>query len=359
MHIATLKADSVRNIEVFEGLPSKGVNLICGENGSGKTSVLEAIHLLSVGRSFRTHNIRRVIREQSERLSVFGTICDELNQPVPLGIERRLSGDVQVRIAGDRAKIAESARLLPVIVMNHDAFQILSGGPKLRREFLDFGLFHVKHKFIAFWRKHQQSLRQRNAALRSCAHKSEIQSWDGALVSATEAITELRREYVGLFIPRVLSVLEELTDISNVRLTLYQGWPEKEGYQETLENNLNKDMELGYTHYGCHRADLYIKINKSPAHEFLSRGEQKLFAWAMRLTQGLLLNELQNKKPIYLLDDLPSELDQARCKLIGNQLKQTQAQLFITSIEQKPIDFLLGDNTKVFHVKHGVVSVES
>lgn len=359
MRLVSLKIENVRNLRPLNLEPSLGVNLIYGNNGTGKTSLLEAIYILSLGRSFRTHNTKRVISNSSQFLSVFGLIDKGKNQIVPVGVEKNLSGDTRIRLAGDNAKIADAASLLPVTILNNDTFLLLTAGPKIRRQFLDWGLFHVKHNFIELWREQQQALKQRNAAIRTGRTKSEIKTWDEPLIKTTEAITAMRKEYLELFLPQFRSILESILEVDKLEMTFYQGWSRDDSYQAILESHLNRDIELGYSYYGSHRADIQITRDKHPLCDMLSRGQQKLFVWAMKLAQGTILKELTNKNCIYLLDDLPSELDSQRRESIAAILKKLDAQIFVTALETGQIDFLMDEKAKMFHVKHGVVSLNS
>ena len=147
--------------------PSPRINILHGDNGSGKTSLLEAIHLLGMARSFRSTRLNPVISHEQGSCTVFGQVELGEEQSSALGISRDRSGEIRIRINGQSVRsAAELAETLPLQLINPDSFRLLEGAPKLRRQFLDWGVFHVEPRFLQAWQRLQQALRQRNSWLR-------------------------------------------------------------------------------------------------------------------------------------------------------------------------------------------------
>lgn len=349
MVLSSLEIHHFRNISHTKIVPSKEINIFYGENGSGKTSLLEAIYHLSLGRSFRTRYFDRVVQYGQERFSVFGDIAS-----VPTGVERSRAGDVRIRI--NQADVYAASKLaanFPLQLINQDTYQLITAGPKIRRQFLDWGVFHVEHGFLANWKKMRRALKQRNAALRSNSRTAMF--WDTEFIEAAYVLDKQRKEYIYRYQPILMKLLSSLLFDSSAKpqIDFYSGWDQSKPLDEILQATLERDGQLGYTQYGAHRADLRIFIDKTPIEDVLSRGQQKLFVCAMRLAQGILLKN-EGKNCTFLIDDLPSELDAQRLKLFCTLLSELDAQIFITGIVPQSFEGLFRNRVvNRFHVKHG------
>ncbi len=359
MALNLLAISAFRNLQSVKLNPiAEGFNFIYGKNGSGKTSLLEAIYYLSLGRSFRSVHADRVICHAADKLSLFGHISASSAQYIPLGLERYADGKAKFRVNGEEiSSIAELASLLPVQLMDSHCYQLLDSGPVFRRKYLDFGLFYQTNDFLRTWRHYDRALKQRNAALRCRAPKRELDIWTHELVDRALSLDRLRRAYVDELVPLLVKMATELLPLFDLKITYQQGWERGCDYSEILLKTVDKDYQLGYTQCGPHKADLNIIINNIPAKDILSRGQQKLFVCAMILARGVLLQSHANKAPIYLVDDLPSELDiTSHSRLVGLLSKQ-KAQVFVTAIEELAKEhFVTNAPMKMFHVEHGQVS---
>lgn len=362
MTIASLCINNFRNLNAVEILPCTiGLNVICGNNGSGKTSLLEAIYCLGLGRSFRTSTNARLIRQEADKFSIFSQIVSDMQRHIPLGMERDRQGAMRMRVdERDAAGITELAAYLPIRLINSQSHNIFESGPSFRRKFLDWGLFYQSDSFIANWRQFERVLKQRNVLLRDRRPRNELDAWTEELVRYALLLDSLRREYVSRLAPLISMLAQDLLALSGLDFTYQSGWDEGGEYHDVLRQGYWDEMRAGHTLKGPHRADLGITQDGVPVKHFLSRGQQKLLICAMIFAQGKLLAETANKSIIYLVDDLPAELDlTSRQKLIALLSKQ-QTQVFVTAIEQETICNIAGDRlavpTKVFHVKHGSVT---
>ncbi len=361
--IQQLTITAIRNLAPVTLQPSPSVNVIHGLNGSGKTSVLEAIHILGVARSFRTSRIKPVINRDAQACTVFGRVGTS-SQTIPVGISRNAQEETrQIRVAGENLKsTAELARLLPLQVINPDTFSLLEGAPKLRRQFIDWGVFHVKHQyFFPLWQRMQKALKQRNSLLRRGRISGfELTSWNIEFEKAANAIDQLRDDYIQKLTPVFNRVLSELVDLDNLAIHYYRGWDKERSLQEVLANTLERDMRSGYTHAGPQRADLRIRMGKGSAVDTLSRGQLKLVVCALKLAQGFLYQALQNKQCVFLVDDLPSELDIPNRQKLCRLLQTMKCQTFITCVEKEALEscWLPDTDVKMFHVKHGHITVD-
>jgi DNA replication and repair protein RecF len=338
-----------------------GINILYGDNGSGKTSFLEAIYFLSMGRSFRSQLLRYIITYNSDQFVIFARIKDEKDAVIPIGIERARNGYSHTRIDGENINTQiQFTKLLPLQLINTNSYHLLESGPKYRRQFIDWGVFHVEHSFLACWQRMRRALKQRNAVLKQGAKKEQIQLWDKELVAAGVILHELRDSYISNLIPLITELFRKLLYKTELSLEYYPGWDTSKSLQKMLAENLDQDLKFKYTTVGPQKADLRLRINSLPAQDVLSRGQQKLLIFALRLAQGLLLYKQTGKNCVYLIDDLASELDVERRRHVLNILKNINAQTFITGINRADLeDLLYEQNTLMFHVKHGEITPDT
>ena len=361
--IQQLSITGVRNLDSVSLSPSPFINVLYGLNGSGKTSILEAIHLLGLARSFRSNRIKPVINHNSEQCTVFGRL--KLSSGlVPLGVARDMQEDTfKIRLAGENLRsTSELAKLLPLQVINPDTFKLLEGSPKLRRHFIDWGVFHVKHQdFFPLWQRMQKALKQRNSLLRHGRIKgSELTVWDNELIKAAGAVDKLRHEYIERLIPVFHDVLRQLIDLPELSISYYRGWDRERPLSEVLQDGLKRDIHSGYTHTGPQRADLKVKLGKANAVDILSRGQLKLVVCALKLAQGFLYTEISGKQCLFLVDDLPSELDSPHRRALCRLFQEMKCQTFISCVEKTALEncWLPGAEVKVFHVKQGQIQLD-
>ncbi len=357
MGLSHLVISEFRNLASVTLTPLlQGFNCIHGANGSGKTSLLEAIYYLSMGRSFRSIQADRIIRYDAQKLSIIGRLSMD-DQGIPVGLERYADGKIRLRINGeDVSSIAPLASLIPVQLIDSHCHSLLDAGPSFRRKYMDFGLFHLRNDFLRVWRQYERVLKQRNAGLRYNVPKKELDSWIPELVNSAMQLDQMRLDYLSYLMPLLTQTIEELLPIFKLKINYFRGWDQHCEYADILRKTTDQDCKLGYTQNGPHKADLKIKINDIPAKDILSRGQQKLFVCAMILARGSLLQCHAKKTPIYLIDDLPSELDNAsRDRLIALLSKQ-EAQVFITTTENETWPDLRNSPMKMFHVEHGRIS---
>ncbi len=354
MSLTHLAINRVRNLDAVEMAPCDQINLIVGENASGKTSLLEGIHLLSLARSFRSTSIQHVIQRDHPTLTVFGRIRGQGGQTTAIGLEK--GRDLtRIRINQRTAhKTSDLAAVLPVQVINPDIHRILEQGPRYRRQFLDWGVFHVEHSFLPTWQAYHKVLRQRNAALKSRSRPGEIQYWDAQLIEQGERLTQLRRDYLTALQPWLERYSQAL--LGSVPDWYYQpGWNQEQDLRTALARGFERDRQQGFTQSGPHRADLSIRQDRQAVQNHFSRGQQKLLASAMRLAQIAQFRAVREQIPVLLVDDLPAELDpERRARLLG-LLVESGAQLFVTATEAGLLEPGEQQMIKMFHVEHGVV----
>lgn len=357
MTIELLRLTDFRNFRNAEIRPGPGVNLITGPNGSGKTSLIEAIGFLSNGRSFRTPLVQRVVSYGSESLTVYAELKGAGDDRKRIGISRGKSRDTEIRINGESVRrLADLSRELPLQILNPESMSLLGdGGPELRRSFIDWGCFFSDEGFFTSWAGFRNVLRQRNAALRTAGSYQAVAYWDRELARYSEAVSEVRERYCAAIRDDLMRYLSEFLPDYSFSIDYYRGWDRDTDLLELLGRNFPRDREAGYTMSGAQRADLRIKANGIPARDILSRGQLKLAVCAMKLSQGLYLEKSSGRACTFLIDDFASELDAVRRKLLSEKLSGVRGQIFVTAVDDSLEDFsgISENGMKRFQIRDG------
>ncbi|MDP5135839.1 DNA replication/repair protein RecF [Rheinheimera baltica] len=365
MSLLSVNASQFRNLTAVSFNVHAQFNLIVGMNGSGKTSLLEAIYYLAHGRSFRTSRSQRLIQHNSDAFVIHAKVAVQ-QQIYSLGLQRDKQGELLLRLNGSNVnRLAEIASLLPVQLITPDSFRLFFGGPKERRQFFDMGLFHVEQSFFDYWLRFNKVLKQRNALLKTNRHyDSQFEFWDQQFVELAFELQRLRYSYVA----QLESAFRQLTTaddlMQSLNFQLQQGWPEKvttsEEFKQLLHQSFSHDSRMGFTQYGPQKADLRIKKDQWAAEEVLSRGQLKVLLFALKIAQNNVIRDNGQKQPLLLIDDLASELDQESTRQIFSYLRDINSQVFITAINADHVSpFIDAGQLAMFHVEHGQLTART
>ena len=353
--LQSLEIVDFRNFRHIALTFSSGLNLITGKNAAGKTSFLEAIYCLGRVRSFRTHLLDQSIRYGQPAFRLVGQVSPHAGRQIPIGIEKQKTG-LTVHLDGKAIRrLSDLAGCFPVQVLSGDTPTILNGGPKVRRQSLDWALFHVEQTYRDVWQRYARILRQRNAALRAQVPYDEVRVWDRELLEVAGEVDEFRRRYISALGPRLLAELGRLLPGPEITFTYQPGWPANTTLADGLERSLEKDHASGYTRYGPHRADFRLLIDGRSVVDHCSRGQQKAITVAFMLAQVKLQYDREVPVGAFLLDDLTSELDEDFRLRVLAALRDLNAQVFVTAIEGEPIDVAGWASSCRFHVEHGCI----
>jgi DNA replication and repair protein RecF len=324
-------------------------NVIIGPNGSGKTSLLEALHLCGSGRSFRTHRTAELIQTGSRSLSVSVQYRDSLGERPSIALERSDAG-LQISIGGKVARgTAEIARSFPIITITPLSHALIDGDARERRRFLDWFLFHVEPEYLSIWRHYHRALRQRNVLLRARSDRT-IETWEREMVSHGKRLHELRVKRVAE-LAALFARMAGANGLSEVDLHYVPGWAVDISFEEQLRIRRLREMDLGHTQFGPHRADLLIQASGRPAATYWSRGQSKLGAASLALAQADLIAEVRGQQPLLLMDDFGAELDASHRAALFELASQGGRQVIATATERSQIP--ANTQIAVFHVERG------
>jgi len=351
MPVEWFSARNFRCLADIEFEPEPGYNLIHGENGSGKTSLLEAIAYLGRGRSFRGAGTREVIRHGEEEFLLRGQIR-EGGQLLRVGVRNGRQG-LETRVNGEPVGAAGLASILPVQVVDPDVHELVAGSPDRRRRYLDWLAFHVEPGYLERWRRFRRILKQRNAALRAGAARAAIGTWNVEFAAAALAVDAARRTALEAVLPALQRTGDTLLG-SGLGYVYRAGWGADRELLEQLETGLARDQQQGSTQAGPQRADLRLLYDDRQAKRLVSRGQQKLLACAMVLAATETVQARLGRPLLLLLDDPAAELDGAALTRLMGCVSALQCQVIATSIE--PNTRIFDQPPAVFHVERGILA---
>ena len=357
MHLIRLQAFDLRCFQEFDLTPVPGVNLLLGANGAGKTSILEAIHILGYGRSFRGRIRDGLIRQGASQIKIQTRWLTDTGMPQQAGIQHTGS-NWQARMNGaDVDNLGRFCEQFPVLSFDPGSHELIIGASEVRRRFVDWALFHVEPEFHPVWRRFNRALKQRNALLKTQPSAQELASWDQEFAEAGEALHHLRKIYLKTLEPVMQGILSRfLPECGELGLSYSAGWREQQlSLQDALRLNRDRDIQSGFCGVGPHRADWQPSLDGRLQQDHFSRGQAKLLALAALLAQTEDFVAKKGFWPILCFDDLASELDQTHFNHVLSWLAESRAQIWISGTESLPTYQERFPQAKMFHVEHGQV----
>jgi DNA replication and repair protein RecF len=352
--LKTLRATDFRCLAAIEASFDARVNLITGPNAAGKTSVLEAIAYLGRGKSFRGAGLDKLVRHGHEEFVLYGELEDRHGRVGRIGVRNGRSG-LETSVNGDSSGgLVALANALPVQVIDPDVHNLVAGVPDERRRFLDWLGFHVEHGYLEQWRRYRKALRQRNAALKTGARPAVLDIWDRELAVAAEPLSEMRRRIVGIAAPVIETLAAQLLEAS-VSAVMHPGWSgEDAAFAEVLRENRQRDLRLGTSGSGPHRADLRLRYDERQARKLVSRGQQKLLACSLVLAGVRVTQSAADRPMLLLLDDPAAELDGSSLSRLMRAVEGLECQVIATALD--PEAALFQTPPRLFHVEQGVLT---
>lgn len=361
----------ITNLRILQQVEISGLsqcNIIIGKNGSGKTSLLEAVFLLSRGKSFRHHQPRHYVTHGAEETTVFA----QFSHTASMAVAKSTAGESKLRLnTANVATQSELTRELPVILLDPTQLDLLDHGSGERRALLDWLVFHINPIFYKTWLSYQRALKQRNRILKendsvarlSHTQKMQLLAWDEQLATLGNDIHTMRQEVMSAWQPLFKKICSQfLPQYEEITMRYTAGFDVALGLKEVLQARQPKDLELGYTRVGVHRADVMIFTGetgaKKQAADVFSRGEKKLLIMALKLSQLQLLTSFK-RKAVVLLDDINAELDKAAVARLLTGLHGCESQVFMTSLTDEVIPQVenLWQQHTQFFIEKGEVSV--
>ncbi len=361
-----MDVDRLRNLRSVQLRLKAGLTILAGRNGQGKTSLLEAVYLLGVGRSFRTRKLDDVESWSGGPLRVAGRVAHRVGVHALTVIvdqgRRRLIAD------GLEVELEEFLGRLDVIDLTSSRMQVVRGEPTERRRFLDRGITGLDPSFLRLLGEYRRVLLQRNTLLRRNTGRggskaAEIAAWDDRLVEAARPIHDRRQRYALQLALGLSEPSRRLFGDADLRLR-YRPSPavpeeaDPSSYGEilatALERNRDRDSRLGYTSSGPHRDDLAIELDEIDLRRFGSAGQARASLVALKLAKLGVLQEDRGESPLFLMDDFDSDLDEVRAAALAGYLHERRFQALVATSKEAMVE-RLGMDLDIVHVDEGSI----
>ena len=362
MQISSLKLLNFRNYESLELKFSPKVNLIYGKNGMGKTNIIEAIYMLGLTKTFRSNNDDIVIKKGKNIAKIEGTIKDNIFNNYKIIIS---NAGKRIKIDNNKiAKVSDYITKVNIILFNPDDLKLIKDTPSIRRKMLNIEISGINGEYLLLLNSYNKVLKQRNAYLKALNKKKDYET--SFLNILTEQLVDLglkimwiREDFINNINSYISDIYYEITHKGTLKVVYKSEFlgKNKEDLLKMFEKNISREIFLGKTIFGIQHDDLEFQVDSEIVKEFSSVGEQKNSIISFKLAEIKNIEEKLHKKPILILDDLFSELDEEKINNIL-MLIDTDLQTFITTTEITKVDKRLLANAKIFHVIDGKVEEE-
>ncbi len=353
MYIEKLKLENFRNYENQEIKFDKNINIIYGDNAQGKTNILEAIFICSIGKSFRTNKEKELIKFNEN-------FCN-----VEIDYEKSdRDGNIKIDISNkknifiNKIKIKKLSELLGnihTVIFTPDDINILKGGPENRRKFLNIMISQLRPKYMHIYSLYNKALEERNNYLKKIkqenANEELLEIWDEQLISYGKIISEYRKEFIDKIKNKIKIIHKNITgEKEELKIKYLTDCLDEINYRDLLKQRRKLDIIKGFTTRGVHRDDFEIYINDILVNVYGSQGQHRTAILSLKISELQVIYDEIGENPILLLDDFMSELDENRRNNFIENIKDTQ--VIITCTDKFEIN---NENVKYFNVDDGKV----
>ncbi len=352
MYCKNILINDFRNIEEQKIEFCDGVNIISGENAQGKTNLLEAIYYVSVGKSFRATQNSEIIRFGAERATVKLSYDDGIREQ---NIKMTIFKDKKRQAEKNGVKIVRLSDIVGAfrtVLFCPEHLSLVKEGPALRRNYLDIAISRSRPMYLHALQKYNHILKQRNQLIKNAQSDREtfdatIEFWSSQLAHEAAVIAKFRAEFIEKVDKHVKACFEEMSGARELPEIKYLGSSKGSGedyadialterkYLALLCDNLEREIYAGSTLYGAHKDDMAVMLNSKAARLFASQGQQRSLCIALKLAEGEICNEEFGDYPVFLFDDVLSELDSRRRDYLINRISSKQ--VIMTSCEKNEI----------------------
>ena len=358
-----LETTSFRNLEDAGVEPDERLNLICGENGQGKTALLEAIYVVATSKSFRAARPREAVRHEASTFVVRARIVEELETLPSIDHDQVATfakGSMHLRLDENPPdSLASYARRTPVVVFHPDELQLSTGPAALRRRLLDRMALYISPGALRSASRYARAIRARHELLRRpSTQESELEAFETIAAEDGAALGRARADAAERFAPRLIEAFSRIAapDLRLVARYVPGGALDAERMRQELFQRRSGDARSKSATFGPHRDELAFELDGHPVRQVASQGQHRAIALSIKAGESATIAESAGKWPLLLLDDISSELDEPRTQALFRFLEETPGQLFITSTREALLKSALGGQKhKLFQIVKGAI----
>lgn len=349
MYLQSISLINFKNYEQAEFGFSPKINCIVGNNGVGKTNLLDAIYYLSFCKSFFNSIDSQNIRHGQEFFVVQGNYDrQDKNEDIYCGFKRSQKKQFK-RNKKEYERLADHIGLLPLVMVSPYDINLITEGSEERRRFIDSVISQYDKQYLYDLIKYNRALAQRNSLLKDFRKnrtfdKDALEIWNEQLIGLGVGIHQKRVGYINEFLPIFRKYYEFISGGSEVANLVYQSQLNEGDFREHLQNSVEKDLAVEYTTVGIHKDDLQLILGEYPLKKEGSQGQQKTYLLSLKLAEFDFIKQINGIKPALLLDDVFAKLDSLRTKQIMTLVAENHfGQIFITDTNKKHLEDILSD----------------
>ncbi|TAE35617.1 MAG: DNA replication/repair protein RecF [Sphingobacteriales bacterium] len=368
MHLKTLSLINFKNYDEGELSFSDTVNAFTGNNGAGKTNLLDAIHYLSLCKSYFNPIDSQQIKHDKDFFVIQGKFNkNDTEELIAVGVKKNQKKQFK-RNKKEYPRLADHIGLLPLVMISPNDISLILEGSEERRKFIDNALSQTDNYYLDELIIYNKTLQNRNALLKHIAERgnfdaSLLEVFDEQLVACGTKIFEKRKAFIEVFMPVFNKHYQYISNQTEVVEMVYESQLFTGSFKNLLSNSLQRDRVLQRTTTGIHKDELVFTIGRMPLKKFGSQGQQKSFLIALKLAQYSILNDLKGFKPLLLLDDIFDKLDEHRIKKLMTMVSDEDfGQIFITDTNTSRIKFIfneIGKTPQIFEIDKGKINEQN
>ena len=353
MYIKKIKLKNFRNYNLQEIELNKNINIFYGDNAQGKTNIIEAIYLSSIGKSFRSKKDNELINiEKNKERAIIETEFKKTDREGKIKIEINEKKEIFINEIKIK-RLSEILGNINIVLFSPDDIKLFKEGPAKRRRELDILIGQMRPAYIYNLNLYLKTLEQRNNYLRLIKYENKsreiLDIWDEKLAEYAEKIYLYRKEYIEKIKNKIEIIHKKITENKEkIKIEFFSDCNKKEKYIEILKKEREQDIQKGYTTKGIHRDDYKVYINDKDLSLFGSQGQHRTVLLSLKISELNIIYDEIGEYPILLLDDFMSELDNKRRNSLLENIENIQ--IIITCTEKIKIN---NKNQKIFYVENG------
>lgn len=362
MYLETLRLINFKNYRNIAFDFNEEINCLVGENGVGKTNVLDAVYYLSLVKSSFNISDNQVIQHGQSYFSILGKFQKD-DKFYEVKCKSIANNKKSISINNkEHERVKDHIGLFPVVLISPNDTDIIRGISEYRRKFVDGIIAQIDKDYLENLLKYNHALKHRNSLLKNINNVSQvdydlIDTFDQSLIKTGEVIFGIRRKFIDRFIPILQRLYSNISDHKEIIEIRYRSDLENADFEKLLKDSLTKDVLLSRTSAGIHRDDYLMKIDGYPMKKFASQGQQKSLIVSLKIAQFEIMREARGFKPILLMDDVFDKLDDQRIEKIMNLVAgHTFGQIFVTDARPErtlSIFESIGSGINIYQIHEG------